>query len=171
MKHILQDRTCLHNVEDLVDFYRNLRTISVLQDETHHWGYYGPLWYVFCDGISRGRFDRPCSYIYLSIYYLRCAMLLCLFQEAFFSMFKLIAHGVMNKMANAPLCRLACKLDILHLSIYYLIKLNRYLRAFLPNFVARCAMLLCLFQEFFFMFKLTHGVMNKMANTIVSSVH
>ena len=77
-------------------------------------------------------------------------MLLCLFQEAFFfSMFKLIAHGVMNKMANAPMRRLACKLDILHLSIYYLIKLNRCLRVFLPSFVARCAMLLCLFQEFF----------------------
>ena len=97
-------------------------------------------------------------------------MLLCLFQEVFFSMFKLIAHGVMNKMANAPLCRLACKLDILHLSICYLIKLNRYLQAFLLSFVARCAMLLCLFQEFFFMFKLAHGVMNKMANAIVSSV-
>lgn len=56
MKHVLQDRNCLHNVENLVDFYRNLRTISVLRDETHHRGYYGPLWYVFCDGISRGRF-------------------------------------------------------------------------------------------------------------------
>ena len=31
------------------------------------------------------------------------AMLLCLIQEVF-SMFKL-AHGVMNKMANTPLCR------------------------------------------------------------------
>ena len=40
MKHVLQDRNCLHNVEDLVDFYQNLQTISVLRDETHHRGYY-----------------------------------------------------------------------------------------------------------------------------------
>jgi hypothetical protein len=37
-------------------------------------------------------------------------------------MFKfIITHGVMNKMAYAPLCRLVCKFDIPYLSIYYLI--------------------------------------------------